>query len=99
MFVLFMWVIFGLLVGSCAKLIHPGNDPIGYIPTITIGIAGSFIGGLMNWLIGTGSAAFHPSGLLMSVIGGVICCAIWRWYSLRNSNTGAKSFFTGKRLR
>lgn len=99
MFTLLIWGIFGLIVGLIAKALHPGDDPIGCLPTIGIGVSGSFVGGGLNWLLGMGNSPFHPSGLVLSVLGGVLCCAAWRWYSLRTSETGPKSFFTGKRLR
>ena len=88
----------GLIVGLCSKLIHPGDDPIGCLPTIGIGISGSFIGSGINWLFGNGNSPLQPSGFVMSIIGGVLCCALWRLYSLKTSEDGPKSFFTGKRL-
>lgn len=81
MFTIIYWVIFGLVVGLLAKAIHPGEDPVGFLPTIGIGIAGSFIGGGINWLSGTGPA-FGTSGILMSIIGGVIFCFIYSRYKL-----------------
>lgn len=81
MFTILYWVIFGLIVGLIAKAIHPGEDPVGFLPTIGIGIAGSFIGGGINWLLGSG-APFSTSGILMSIIGGVIFCFIYSRYKL-----------------
>ena len=40
---IFMTIILGLLVGFIAKILKPGKDPGGFIITILIGIAGSFI--------------------------------------------------------
>ena len=37
-------IIVGLIVGAIAKFLMPGNDPGGWIVTILIGVAGSFIG-------------------------------------------------------
>jgi uncharacterized membrane protein YeaQ/YmgE (transglycosylase-associated protein family) len=99
MFHLLIWGVFGLLVGLISKAIHPGDEPIGFLPTIFIGMGGSFLGGLINYLLGMGSRPFAPSGFLMSIAGGVICCMLWRWHSLQNSSTGPKSFFTGKHIR
>lgn len=97
---LIIWMVFGLVVGVIAKLIHPGDEPVGFFATIAIGVAGSFIGGGINWLIGKGNYLFSSSGLFMSVIGGVIFCALWRWYTLKMSTSGPpKSFFTGKRIK
>lgn len=34
----------GLVVGVIAKLLTPGKDPMGFVLTILLGIAGSFVG-------------------------------------------------------
>ena len=41
------WILFGLVLGAIAKCLMPGPDPGGWITTILLGIAGSFVGG---WL-------------------------------------------------
>jgi len=99
MFAILIWALFGFLVGILSKMIHPGEEPVGCLPTIAIGVAGSFMGGMINWLLGMGSNEFRPSGFIMSILGGVICCAIWRMYSLKTSETGPKNFFTGKNIK
>ena len=74
MFSILTWVIFGFIAGMIAKMLHPGDEPAGCLPTVAIGIAGSITGGVINWLLGMGSDPFQPSGFLMSILGGVICC-------------------------
>ena len=39
----------GLIVGGLARLLLPGDDPMSVWTTIAIGIAGSFIGGLISY--------------------------------------------------
>ena len=40
-----LWVILvGIIVGMLARLLMPGRDPIGFIMTAVIGIAGALIG-------------------------------------------------------
>lgn len=99
LFLLLSWLVFGLLVGWIAKLLHPGDDPVGFVPTVGIGVAGSFIGGLINWLLGMGTQPFQASGLIMSILGGVVFCVLYRYYKLKTSPSGPKSFFSGKSLR
>ncbi|HKO01984.1 MAG TPA: GlsB/YeaQ/YmgE family stress response membrane protein, partial [Thermoanaerobaculia bacterium] len=41
------WLLFGLIVGAIAKFLMPGRDPGGWIVTILLGIAGSFVGGFI----------------------------------------------------
>ena len=99
MLVILWWLLFGLIVGSIAKLLHPGDEPVGYIPTLAIGVVGSFVGGLLNWLISMGNQPYEASGLFMSVLGGVICCMAWRYYNLKFAASSPKSFLTGKNIK
>lgn len=99
MLTILIWLVFGLIVGLIAKAIHPGDEPSGCLSTVAIGVGGSFVGGALNWLIGMGGNSFAPSGFLMSIVGGVICCVLWRWWTLKHSPEGPKSFFTGRKLK
>jgi uncharacterized membrane protein YeaQ/YmgE (transglycosylase-associated protein family) len=57
-------VVSGLVVGALARLALPGRDPMTIPQTIGIGIAGSFVAGLVGAAIfGTGGG-----GLLLSVV-------------------------------
>jgi uncharacterized membrane protein YeaQ/YmgE (transglycosylase-associated protein family) len=73
-----IWCVFGLIVGSIAKIFTPGKDPAGCMFTIMIGVAGSFMGGLLNWCLGYGTQPLHPSGFIMSIIGGVIALYLYK---------------------
>lgn len=88
-----VWVVYGLIVGLIAKALHPGDDPVGFLPTIGIGIAGSYVGGLFNYLMGRGMA-FSSSGVFMGIIGGVVLLAVFRWWRLRSQGRS----FSGKKL-
>jgi len=77
------WLVYSIIVGSVARWIHPGDDPEGFLPTIGIGVSGSFIGGAINFLLGWGGP-LESSGLAMGVIGGIIACTIYRMY-VKNS--------------
>ena len=41
------WAIWGLFVGLLGRLLVPGRQPIGFLWTIALGIAGSLIGGFV----------------------------------------------------
>jgi uncharacterized membrane protein YeaQ/YmgE (transglycosylase-associated protein family) len=77
---IFCWLAYGIIVGSISRKIHPGDDPEGFLPTMGIGISGSFLGGGVNFLLGWGTSPFQSSGLIMGILGGVITCALYRWY-------------------
>ena len=73
------WIIFGLIVGALAKFLMPGKDPGGFIVTILIGIAGSFLGGFLGGLIGIGGAGvFDIWGILVSTGGAILLLIIYR---------------------
>jgi uncharacterized membrane protein YeaQ/YmgE (transglycosylase-associated protein family) len=64
----------GLIVGALARLALPGRDPMSVPMTIGIGIAGSFIGGLIVYLVSDGAAyggffvAFFTTVLIVYLI-------------------------------
>jgi len=73
----FLWMlIIGLVVGVLAKLIMPGRDPGGFIVTILLGIAGSFVAGLIGRAVGW-YAEGQSAGFIASVIGAVVLLAIY----------------------
>src|SRR5882672_4858658 len=77
MFSLIGQLIFGAIVGVIAKFLMPGKDPGGWIITILLGIAGSWLGGYLGKVLGwyqEGQAA----GLIVSTIGAIILLALYR---------------------
>lgn len=70
------WILFGLVVGVIAKFLMPGSDPGGWIVTILLGIAGSFVGGfLASTLMGRDS---QTAGWIGSIIGAMVLLFIYR---------------------
>ena len=55
----------GLVVGALGRLALPGPDPMTIWQTILIGIAGSFIAGLIWWAI---FGDRNGGGILLSVV-------------------------------
>lgn len=74
------WIVFGLIAGAIAKLIHRGDDPGGWIVTIIIGIIGAFVGGaIAKYLLGWNDATGWSFHSFISAIGGaIIVLAIYR---------------------
>ena len=70
-------VLIGLVIGVIAKLLMPGKDPGGFIVTMLLGVAGSFLATFLGRAIGLyreGSSA----GFVMSVIGAMILLFVYR---------------------
>jgi uncharacterized membrane protein YeaQ/YmgE (transglycosylase-associated protein family) len=68
--------VIGLIVGAVAKLLMPGKDPGGFIVTILLGIAGSFVARYLAPQIG-----WHPQGIMRfvaSVIGAMLLLGAYR---------------------
>ena len=73
-------LLIGLLAGAAAKFLTPGKDPGGWIITILLGIAGSFVGTFLGRSIGhyqDGQAA----GFIASIIGAVVLLLIYRLFT------------------
>jgi uncharacterized membrane protein YeaQ/YmgE (transglycosylase-associated protein family) len=74
----YLWtVIVGLIVGALAKLFMPGKDPGGFIVTILIGIAGSFVAAF----IGRALHLYHQGqapGIIASILGAMLLLFIYR---------------------
>jgi uncharacterized membrane protein YeaQ/YmgE (transglycosylase-associated protein family) len=67
-------LIVGLIVGAIAKFLMPGNDPGGWIVTILLGIAGSFVGTYLAGILGMAG----PVGWIGSILGAMLLLFIYR---------------------
>lgn len=74
------WIIFGAIVGALARLIMPGRDPMGWVLTILLGIAGSVIGGLLLGLL-IGGRANDPAGWIGSILGALLLLWLYRRFA------------------
>ncbi len=75
MFWIIGWILFGLFVGLIARGIMPGEQRMGCLRTMLLGVAGSFIGGAIGYLLQGGSVV-QSSGWIGSVVGAIILLAI-----------------------
>jgi uncharacterized membrane protein YeaQ/YmgE (transglycosylase-associated protein family) len=76
----YLWIfIIGIVVGAIARWIIPAPGHIGLLMTGVLGVAGSFVGGLIARVFSkpTEGAAFHPAGIIMSIIGALILLYAW----------------------
>lgn len=78
----YLWMfIVGIAAGLIARFVLPGADQMGLIMTGILGIAGSFVGGMIGRLFSKPAegASFHPAGFLMSIVGAVVLLVAWRY--------------------
>jgi uncharacterized membrane protein YeaQ/YmgE (transglycosylase-associated protein family) len=71
-------LIIGLLVGVVAKLLMPGKDPGGFIITILLGIAGSFVASVLGRGLGLYREGSGP-GFIASVLGAILLLVVYRF--------------------
>lgn len=76
MFNLLVWCVYGLFVGSIAKAIVPGEERMGFFQTVAIGVAGSYMGGALLYLLGSYDSV-SPSGIVMGIAGGVVSLILY----------------------
>ncbi|MEO8903470.1 MAG: GlsB/YeaQ/YmgE family stress response membrane protein [Polyangiaceae bacterium] len=68
-----LFIVFGFLVGLLARAIMPGTQKMGFISTILLGIAGSFIGGFLVALLTSSRVTdLNTAGVIGSVVGALV---------------------------
>ncbi len=72
---------FGIIFGAIARLLVPGPDPLGIVGTWALGVAGSFVGGFLGYLIfgaDLDDGAVQMGGIFGSIIGSVVLLLVVR---------------------
>jgi uncharacterized membrane protein YeaQ/YmgE (transglycosylase-associated protein family) len=64
-------LIVGLIVGAIARFVMPGEQKMGWIMTILLGVGGSFVAGFLGQALGW-YRADQPAGWIASVVGALI---------------------------
>ena len=73
------FLVIGLIAGFVARALVPGRDAMGVLPTILLGIVGSFVGGLLAVLFTNRSFdEFSAAGIIGSIIGAIVALLIYR---------------------
>jgi len=76
MFNILVWCVYGLFVGSISKSIVPGEENFGFVKTVALGVAGSYMGGAILYLLGSYNA-LSPAGVVMGVAGGILTLVLY----------------------
>jgi len=70
---LLAFILFGLVIGLIARALMPGRQSMGLVATALLGMAGSFVGGLIASLIYGGRMfELHSAGIIGSIIGALL---------------------------
>jgi uncharacterized membrane protein YeaQ/YmgE (transglycosylase-associated protein family) len=75
-------IILGIVAGFAGRLLMPGRDPMGFLATVLLGLAGALVG----WLVFTGvfgigdQAMFDLGGLVGAIVGVMILLGAYRLF-------------------
>jgi uncharacterized membrane protein YeaQ/YmgE (transglycosylase-associated protein family) len=76
--ILLFILVWGMFAGWIAHLLLTRNQPINWAELLIVGLAGSFVGGLLISLISGDGLALRPSGIIGSILGAVLLLAAWQ---------------------
>jgi uncharacterized membrane protein YeaQ/YmgE (transglycosylase-associated protein family) len=73
-------IFIGIIAGYVGRALLPGPDPMGFVATVVVGIAGALVGWLLfTYLLGIGDKdKFDLGGIIGAVIGTMIVLAVLR---------------------
>ncbi|MDQ3646726.1 MAG: GlsB/YeaQ/YmgE family stress response membrane protein [Actinomycetota bacterium] len=71
------FIVAGLVIGALARLIKPGRQHLSVVATLTLGLVGSVIGGLIANALGTGDIfELNVLGFIVAVIAAVVLIGV-----------------------
>ncbi|WP_372720138.1 GlsB/YeaQ/YmgE family stress response membrane protein [Novipirellula sp.] len=76
------WVVVGLVAGFLARMLHPGNDSMGIIATMVLGILGSLLGGAVAYILKLGTSPFEPGGWILATLGAIVLLVLG-WFGTK----------------
>jgi uncharacterized membrane protein YeaQ/YmgE (transglycosylase-associated protein family) len=81
-------IIIGFIAGIVAKFLHPGssNEPSGFILTVALGIAGSFLATYLGQALGWYRAG-EGAGFIGAVVGAIILLVVWGFLAPKLQNS------------
>ncbi|MBN8808622.1 MAG: GlsB/YeaQ/YmgE family stress response membrane protein [Sphingomonas sp.] len=67
-------IVVGFIVGVLARFLYPGHIPLSFLWTVILGIAGSFLAGLVGMALHPAerTQGLHPAGFLASIVGAMV---------------------------
>jgi uncharacterized membrane protein YeaQ/YmgE (transglycosylase-associated protein family) len=80
------FLIFGLIVGLLARALMPGRQSMGFLMTIVLGVAGSFLGGFLVSLVTEHRVTdLHTAGFIGSILGAIVLLMIGGGFTRRRT--------------
>jgi uncharacterized membrane protein YeaQ/YmgE (transglycosylase-associated protein family) len=91
-------IVIGIIAGYLGRALLPGDDSMGFVATVAVGIVGALIGWvLFTYLLGIGDKdKFDLGGIIGAIVGTMLVLLILR--TMRGRGTSARGPATGTRL-
>jgi uncharacterized membrane protein YeaQ/YmgE (transglycosylase-associated protein family) len=79
-------IVIGIIAGYLGRALLPGDDSMGFMATVAVGIVGALVGYfIFTALLGIGdSDKFDLGGIIGAIIGVMILLALYRAYLARS---------------
>jgi uncharacterized membrane protein YeaQ/YmgE (transglycosylase-associated protein family) len=86
-------IILGIVAGFAGRLLMPGRDPMGFLATVLLGLAGAVVGWLVfTGLLGIGDQdMFDLGGLVGAIVGVMILLGAFRLFIAHGSHASHTS--------
>src|SRR3954447_10872582 len=81
------WAVFGLVAGAIARLLHPGRDPMNWVWTMLLGMAGALLGGWVGGFVGLNTDQFVVRWV-SAIAGGVLLLVLYPLATARRAADG-----------
>ena len=83
---LLSWIAVGAIVGLVARRIVPGTDPVRFIVTILLEVAGASLGSFFTGVLGgTGARDFNLWSVLVATTGALGLLYLFAWITRRTA--------------
>jgi uncharacterized membrane protein YeaQ/YmgE (transglycosylase-associated protein family) len=83
-------LVLGLIAGLIAHYVYnnfitknPKKDSVTWTETLLVGVAGSYVGGFINFLLGASTNMVAPSSIGMSVLGAIIFLMVTEYWKAK----------------
>ena len=83
-------IVIGIIAGYIGRALLPGPDPMGFVGTVIVGIAGALVGWvLFTYLLGIGDEdKFDLGGIIGAIIGTMLVLLVYRAVTNRGAGRG-----------
>lgn len=76
---LIAWLVMGLVAGALGRFFLPGEPRLGWIASLSAGLAGALLGGLLATALGFGGlAGFDVRGFVTATLGAILALLVVR---------------------